>query len=215
MSTNCSKGSVKLKKLITSKEVEDAIRDNKKIIYIDDLTIITPSARDIAKGYQIEFVKEEVNTQSSKGIDSELIFNALQLMQKNGVLPEMLEQLINIKPEPFKQKCYTSGFKVVRGDTVHMDLVWDKQSKTSAYIQNVICKDKYKMNVGFMVIENQNFEKKSVYDEVSYIIDGTLNVQIDGKTFIAHKEDVVFIPKETSVIFNSPNKTKVFFTTET
>ena len=45
-----------MKKLICTKEVEEAEKQGQKVIYIDENTLVTPAAKDAAINAGIEFV---------------------------------------------------------------------------------------------------------------------------------------------------------------
>lgn len=47
-----------MKKLITAKVIEELIKNNQKQIVVDDDTLLTPSAKDLARNAGIKFVYE-------------------------------------------------------------------------------------------------------------------------------------------------------------
>ena len=55
-----------MKKLISQEDIKKAFKDKNNTIIIDDDTIITPSARDAAREYKIQFKKESEHICSHK-----------------------------------------------------------------------------------------------------------------------------------------------------
>lgn len=209
-----------MKRLISIKEVEAIIKEGVKTIYIDKNTIVTPSAKDLAKLNNIEFSTEErslkvESTSSCKSIlddiDSEMLMEVFKAMMEKGLLKEMMEAL-NYKA-PYIADCDPSGLKVVRGNTVQMDVFDTGNPNAKAFYQELVSKDESKMSAGFLTIENSRFEWELNYEEIDYVIEGTVTVEINGKTFTAHAGDVLFVPSGSKVVWGSPNKARLFYST--
>ena len=122
-----------MKQLICAKEVEALEKQGQKVMYIDENTIVTPSARDAAAACGIEFsteapaccsepaaapapCTESAPASSKEGIDSELIYKALTALMQNGGLNGVLESLN--QSLPYVAEKDPQGFvKLVRGNT--------------------------------------------------------------------------------------------------
>ena len=74
-------------------------------------------------------------------------------------------------------------------------------------------KDESHISAGFLVIENSSFDWELTYEEIDYVIEGTLTVTIDGTTYTAHAGDVLFVPSGSKVTWGSPDKARVFYAT--
>jgi ethanolamine utilization protein EutQ len=211
-----------MKRLISAKDVEEVILSTEKNFYVDGSEIITPSARDLAKKNGIIFTTEapvpevqhvEVKKAPSiEGMDSEMMLNFFRTMMDKGLLQEMLECL---KPKNvlFEADCDPNGLKVVRGNTVKMDVFDTGNPNARVYFQELVSKEESKMSAGFLVIENSKFDWELTYEEIDYVIEGTLTLEINGKTYTAYPGDVVFVPSGSKVVWGSPDKARVFFTT--
>lgn len=68
-----------------------------------------------------------------------------------------------------------------------------------------------RLGCGLMELDNTNFEWTLTYDEIDYVIEGTLDILIDGRTVRAEAGEVVFIPKNTKIKFSTPNKTRFLY----
>ncbi|GAB6106646.1 cupin domain-containing protein [Fusibacter bizertensis] len=104
-----------------------------------------------------------------------------RVVDKSGVIGIKAEQ---IKPEPF--------------DT---GKIGDKVFLTDLYSLN----ESPRLGAGIMEMEDTTFDWTLTYDEVDYVIDGTLEIIIDGRKIVGNKGDVILIPKNTKIQFSTPN----------
>ncbi|QUH19594.1 cupin domain-containing protein [Alkaliphilus sp. B6464] len=215
-----------MKKLICAKDVEAAGNQGEKVICIDSNTIITPSAKDVAKACGIEFSTEasvcesksaceakvaETVKNCGEGLDSEMIYNLLKTMMDKGLLNGILDSIM--KPKPYEAETASNGLKVVRGSSVKFDTFDTGNPNAKVSYQELISKEESAMSAGFLTIDNSKFDWELTYEEIDYVIEGTLTVTIDGKTLTAYPGDVVYVPSGSKVIWGSPDKAKVFYVT--
>ncbi|MGI5874763.1 MAG: cupin domain-containing protein [Bacillota bacterium] len=69
------------------------------------------------------------------------------------------------------------------------------------------------MTSGIMEFDNSSLDWTLTYDEMDYVIDGTLEFIVNGQRFTGHAGDSFYIPANTHVTFTTPNKAKFFFVT--
>lgn len=216
-----------MKRLICAKEVEALSNQGQKVMYIDDNTIVTPSARDAAVACGIEFSTEAPACcteaapvapaapagASNAGIDSELIFKALTALMENGMLGNLLNNAACEKPYECEKD--PDGFvKLVRGNTAKWEPLDTGNPADKVFYNELIgsC-DGSSMNAGFMTIENCAFPWDVACEEIYYVVDGTLTVEKDGRVFTAHPGDALFFQNGAKLTFGSPDKVKVFYAT--
>ncbi|KAA8674395.1 cupin domain-containing protein [Clostridium sp. MT-14] len=226
-----------MKKLICVKDVDDAEKQGQKTVYIDCNTIITPSAKDAARARGIEFstetqvckTKEPCETKSScetknssvekapeplknceSGISSDMIYKVLKVMMDKGLLKGVLDSVSN-KPYVAESDC--SGLKLVRGNSVKFDTFDTGNPNAKVCYQELISKDDSSMSAGFLTIDHSSFDWKLTYEEIDYVIEGTLTITLNGKTFTVHPGDVLYVPSGSKVIWGSPDKVKLFYVT--
>ena len=109
--------------------------------------------------------------------------------EKSGVLCVKTE---TVKPEPFDTG--KAGDKVFLTDIVTLD-------------------ESPRLGCGIMEMETTSFDWTLKYDEVDYIIDGTLEIVIDGRKVVGNKGDIIFIPKNTSIAFSVPESARFMYVT--
>lgn len=208
-----------MKKLICTKDVETMNKQGKKVCYFDGNTVITPSAKDLAKLCGIEFsfesdycvgkAPEALKTCGSE-IDSDMIYTVLKAMVDKSLLKGLLESASN---QPYLTERDSSGLKLVRGDSVRYDKFDTGNPNNKVFHQELISKNDSTMNAGFLSIENCSYEWELCYEELNYVIEGTLTITINGKTVTAYPGDVLYVPSGIKVVWGSPDKAKVFYAT--
>ncbi|WP_248477110.1 cupin domain-containing protein [Tepidibacter aestuarii] len=215
-----------MKKLICAKDVEAAKKQGEQVIYIDSNTLITPSAKDVARFSGIEFSTEapackpkntceEKATEQVKGLegglDSEVIYKVLKAMMDKGLLNEILGSISN--PKPYISESASNGLKVVRGDSVKFDVFDTGNPDAKVSYQELISKEESSMSAGFLTIDHSKFDWELTYQEIDYVIEGTVTVTIDGKTLTAYPGDVLYVPSGSKVTWGSNDKAKLFYVT--
>lgn len=210
-----------MKRLICAKDMEEFLATGEKIFYIDKDVILTPSAKDIAKNNDIAITTEKIsekeicstNCKGVESLDSNKLLEMFKELVNEGLLQEMLKVLASGEASKFVSSCDESGLKVVRGSSVKMDVFDTGNPNNKVYFQELISKDESEMSAGFLIIEDSKFEWELTYEEIDYVIEGTVTVEINGKTYEANAGDVLFVPKGSKVVWGSPNKAKLFYTT--
>lgn len=221
-----------MKKLICAKDVETVNKQGQKVFYIDDNTIVTPAAKDAAKGLGIVFscgspccaekacepaktaeqsAVAEIANACGGNLDSNMIYTVIKAMVDKGLLNGIFEQ-------PAEQPAYVAetgfnGLKVVNGKSVRMDVFDTGIPENKVFYQELVSKEDSRMSSGFLSLEKSSFEWELTYDEVDYVIEGTLEITINGKKFTAHAGDVLSVPAGSKVIWGSPDKCKLFYAT--
>ena len=199
-----------MKNLICAKEIEKLREEGKTVCYVDDNTILTPSAKDAADNYGIQIRTRAEACESAAGtgtgaLDSAQIYQVLKVLMERGLLDGLLK--------PYDSESHANGLKVVRGNTVKMDVFDTGNPNATAYFQELVSKEESHISAGFLVIDHSDFEWELTYEEIDYVIEGTLTVTIDGKQYTAHAGDVLFVPSGSKVIWGSPDKARIFYAT--
>jgi Ethanolamine utilization protein len=198
------KGSELMPQLICAKDIEDLQAQGKQTMYFEEKTIITPAARDRATALGIQFIqKKEAPHSLFDSMDSEKVYKVLKVLMERGMLGDILK--------PYQAQTHESGFKVVRGDTVSMEILETGTVGTKAFYQEVV--NEGAMQAGFLTIENSSFDWEIANEEINYIIEGTVTIQIDKENFTANVGDILYFPKGTKVTWSAQEKMKLFYTT--
>jgi len=68
-----------------------------------------------------------------------------------------------------------------------------------------------RVGCGIMEMDNTAFDWTLKYDEVDYVIDGTLELIIDGRVMRASAGQMLYVPKNTPLRFSAPGKVRFFY----
>ena len=118
-----------------------------------------------------------------------------------GLLGELLKCCNN---KPYEFEAHANGLKVVRGKTVKMDVFDTGDPTATAYYQELVSKEESHMSAGFLVIDHSEFAWELTYEEIDYVIEGTLTVTIDGKKYgdlRIRRESFILPIRQTGRIF--------------
>ena len=66
-----------------------------------------------------------------------------------------------------------------------------------------------RMGCGIMELtDGADFEWTLTYDEYDLVLDGTLEIEIDGRVVSGGPGDIIYIPKGSHIHFQTPNRTR-------
>ena len=70
-----------------------------------------------------------------------------------------------------------------------------------------------RLGCGLMEMKETTFDWTLTYDEIDYVIEGTLEIIIDGRKVAASAGEVIFIPKNTKIQFSVPAYARFLYVT--
>ncbi len=108
-----------------------------------------------------------------------------------------------------------SGVTVVRGASVRLEPFAAAGPGKSVGLSDVITKrDGSPMGAGIMSYgRNDSFEWNLTYDEIDYVLEGTLEIRIDGRSVSGTAGDIFYIPKGSRIVFATPDRVRIFYVT--
>ena len=68
-----------------------------------------------------------------------------------------------------------------------------------------------RIGAGVMELDKTTFEWTLNYDEIDYIIEGTLEILIYGRKVVGKAGDVILIPKGSKIQFSTPDFTRFLY----
>lgn len=193
-----------MKKLICAKDIETLHSNGHQVMLIDDQTIITPSAKDLADEYHMKIKKSFCEKQNSlsnvEGISKEDLVNLLKkLLNEVG--------LAGFEEFPFEYQTHTSGLKIIRGSTVKLSPISDENDRVR--YQEIVTLEESNMNFGLLEIDNSSFYEKDTAESVNHVVSGELTLTIDNAVFTAAKGDIIVVPKHSTVHWSTPSKVTI------
>lgn len=218
-----------MKKLVCEKDIQKLVNEGKKVCYVDEDTLVTPSAKDAARMAGIEIscgtpVCEEAPAccaapaavpasaaEVPAEINSDMIYQVLKTMADKGLLGDMFTTA-PAADAPYACEKDATGLKVVRGNTVRMDEFFEGNPRVT--YQELIDKNDSNISSGLLIIDHDTYEWTQNYDENDYVIEGTMTVTINGRSYHANAGDCIFIPNGATVVMGSKDHCcKVFYNT--
>lgn len=222
-----------LKKLITVNDIKNLSASGNKVCFAEPGTIITPAAKDAASEFGVVIrygsketdrccgdeteaktgsdsnITEEISKRvcsSLKGIDQEMVYSIVREVLSG--LPEFQVR------DSLVKEVDSSGSKLVRGSSIAFDRFETGNSADKVGIKDIFnIRESPNMGAGFMTIEKTTFPWTLNYDELDYVIEGVLEITINGRKYTGKQGDVFYIPKGTGITFGSPGFCKFYYTT--
>lgn len=65
-----------------------------------------------------------------------------------------------------------------------------------------------RMGAGVMELDHTRFEWTLTYDEYDVVLEGVLEIEIDGRVVSGGPGDIIYIPKGSHIFFRSPGKAR-------
>lgn len=69
------------------------------------------------------------------------------------------------------------------------------------------------MGCGVMELDRTSFEWTLTYDEYDVVLEGTLEIEIDGRIVMGNPGDVIYIPKGSHIHFQTPTHARYVYIT--
>lgn len=212
-------------KLITAVEFR-AMAGTSKQVQVSPECILSPSALDLARTMGVEIIrsntvsqllaKEEACAQQAVSAATEQEIGMQEKMTDNkevvdkGDLQVVVRKVLS---EVLKPACANPQVTYVRGDGVVMEKFDQAPSGQKVMMKDVVTSREGNLAAGFMTYDHSEMPWTLTYDEVDYVVEGIFTLKVGDKEYICHPGDIMYIPKNTSVVFGSPTQTKVFYVT--
>ncbi|GFP28150.1 cupin domain-containing protein [Candidatus Hakubella thermalkaliphila] len=197
-----------MKKLISTQDVRNLYYSGQKELVVTRDQIITPEARDLAKVLSMKVVYAD-DILSEVKTDTDLIRNLV-----SQVLERLGQTDAGQGPRMFNAERDPSGITPVRGDTVKMGKFDSAIPGQHIGLTDLITeKDSSPMAAGLTCWDTVSFPWTLNYHEIDIVLDGQLDITIDGRTYSGKRGDVFYIPKGSSITFGTPTFVKFFYVT--
>jgi len=105
-----------------------------------------------------------------------------------------------------------SGVGVIKANKITRERFDTGNPNDQVYVTDLFSlKESPRIGAGMMEMERSTFDWTLNYDEIDYIIEGTLKIIIDGREVIGEKGDVMLIPKGSKIKFSAPDYAKFVY----
>ena len=115
------------------------------------------------------------------------------------------------------EKLGGNGPRVKKVEVPRLDVAAEHRMDTGNPADRVWTRDLFtleeapRLGCGLMVMERTTFPWTLTYDEMDYVIEGRLDILVDGRTVSAGPGEVLYIPKDTSIQFSVRDKARFLY----
>jgi ethanolamine utilization protein EutQ (cupin superfamily) len=108
-----------------------------------------------------------------------------------------------------------SGLTVVRGRSVRLGtFAAAGEGRNVGLLDLVTARDGSPMTAGIMSWDrDDSFPWTLDYDEIDLVLEGILQISIDGRVLEGRAGDVFYIPRGSRIVFATPHRVRVFYVT--
>jgi ethanolamine utilization protein EutQ len=140
-----------------------------------------------------------------ENIDAKLIEDMVRKIIAESLSKEKCE---------FEKQVDASGIMSIKLNTVKLDKFDTGKEGDNVLLKDVLTvEESPRLGCGLMEMKETCFDWTLKYDEIDYIIDGTLEINIDGRKVVANKGEIILIPKNSKIQFSVPNYAKFMYIT--
>ncbi|AXG38057.1 MULTISPECIES: cupin domain-containing protein [Enterococcus] len=176
-----------MKQLVSIATIEKVIEAKQAECRVDNNTIITAAAVDLAEEHGIDIIKEDNVTEP---IDHSQIFDSLKVLMGN---PEFVLSMIKSLEESYRYETDNSGAKLIYGDSIQLfpQGSWKKQSLFSNIFGG--------LTIDFLETAKKNYRHRFEVEEFILLLEGKATFTMNGKKINAQQGDFLYFPKNTSM----------------
>lgn len=128
------------------------------------------------------------------------------------IVKRVLMQQLQKRDCTFSKEIDESGVAVIKTETVKPEKFDTGKEGDKVYLKDVLTlEESPRLGCGVMEMEESSFDWTLKYDEVDYIIDGTLEIIIGDRKIVGNQGDIIFIPRNTSIKFSCPKHSRFIY----
>jgi len=121
------------------------------------------------------------------------------------IVQRVLQESDASKKEDFVKEKDPSGIIKIATDTVKCEPF----EQDGVSLKDVVTLEEApRMGSGIMELDHTSFEWTLTYDEYDMVIDGILEIEIDGRVISAKPGEIIYIPKNSHIHFKTPGKAR-------
>jgi ethanolamine utilization protein EutQ len=132
-----------------------------------------------------------------------------------NIIREVIAEQGQLETDPFEKKVdKQSGVMAVRAAEVKPKPFATGKEGDKVFLTDLFTMDESpRLGSGIMEMESSCFDWVLKYDEIDYVIEGRLEIIIDGRKIVGEAGDVILIPKDTAIQFSVPEFARFLYVT--
>lgn len=121
------------------------------------------------------------------------------------IVERVLREAVESEKAPFEKHVDPSGIIGIKTSTVRCEPF---EQDGVALKDLVTLEEAPRMGAGVMELDHTSFEWTLTYDEYDMVIEGELEIEIDGRIVRGGPGDIIYIPKGSHIHFQTPTFTR-------
>ena len=122
------------------------------------------------------------------------------------IISRVVEETLKKCDNDFIKEKDDSGIIKIKTDTVKCEPF---NGADGVYLKDIVTLDEApRMGAGVMELDNTSFEWTLTYDEYDYVIEGELEIEIDGRIVKGTVGDIIYIPAGSHINFQTPTRAR-------
>ncbi|WP_245522648.1 cupin domain-containing protein [Thermanaerovibrio velox] len=114
----------------------------------------------------------------------------------------------------FEKHVDPSGVLAVRLGTVKPERFDTGKESDRVFLKDVLTlQESPRLGCGVMEMERSSFKWTLRYDEIDYVMEGKLEIVVDGRRVVGNKGDVIYIPANSTIHFSTPDFVRFLYVT--
>lgn len=129
-----------------------------------------------------------------------------------GIIREVIKEELEKSDDAPKIQRDPSGVMGIDPKTVKLEpFPFPVDAKRVSLADLFTVEESPRLGAGIMELDHTSLDWTLTYDEVDYVIEGTLDIIIEGRKVSAGPGEVILIPKDTKITFSTPDKVRFFY----
>ena len=122
------------------------------------------------------------------------------------IISRVVEETLKKCDNDFIKEKDDSGIIKIKTDTVKCEPF---NGADGVYLKDIVTlAEAPRMGAGVMKLDNTSFEWTLTYDEYDYVIEGELEIEIDGSVVKGTVGDIIYIPAGSHIHFQTPTRAR-------
>lgn len=130
-----------------------------------------------------------------------------------AIVRQVVSELVAQKRDVVKN-VDPSGVMSINFDDIKLDKFDTGNPSDKVFLKDVLSlEESPRLGCGVMQMDESAFDWTLKYDEVDYVVEGTLEVIVNGRKTVANAGEIIFIPKNSSIVFSAPEHARFIYVT--
>ena len=124
-------------------------------------------------------------------------------------MEQVIRETLGQSEPDFEKHTDPSGVIMIKTGTVKCEPFG---GAAGVYLKDVTTLEEApRMGCGVMELDHGRLEWTLTYDEYDIVLEGTLEIEIDGRVVTGQKGDIIYIPRNSHIHFQTPDRARYVY----